>query len=154
MAVWWNILYKAIPRKITLSWNVKGTVILHNWSRKKVSVFSMTDELFWEISSPTLIKELDHRWLPSILVKARGQFGNSGYQWVTKHCYAKYTHIQNQQQLEWWYGNCKIKPSQVYIYIFFKYIFFKKTLIIPGMLLYLPFKHGPWFTVQVLHYKT
>ena len=36
-----------------------------------------------------LIKELDHRWLPSILAKARSHFRELGYQWVTKHHYAK-----------------------------------------------------------------
>jgi len=36
-----------------------------------------------------LTKELDHRWLPSILVKARSYFRELGYQRVTKHYYAK-----------------------------------------------------------------
>lgn len=46
-----------------------------------------------KLALTTLLKKLDHRWLPSLLVKARSQFGELEYQWGTKHCYAKYTQI-------------------------------------------------------------
>lgn len=46
-----------------------------------------------KLALTTLLKELDHRWLLSLLVKARSQFGDFEYQGGIKHCYAKYTQI-------------------------------------------------------------
>lgn len=45
----------------------------------------------------TLLKELDHRWLPSVLVKARSQLWELGYYWVTKHYYACYAKLHKYE---------------------------------------------------------
>ena len=70
---------------------------------------------FGKLALTILLKGLIHRWLPSILVKARSQFGELGYQWVIKHCEGKYTQIQNQQQWERYCGNCRTTQSQAYL---------------------------------------